>query len=933
MKITLPHLLIRLLVFSALLAGMLAPQNLTGVQAATQTDIQGPAGSGQFGYAVTFLPNGNWVVSDPYYDEGDVVDVGAVYLYDGSTNALISTLTGSTISDTIGSNGIQVLPNGKFLVLSPHWSNGYSKDAGAATLCSIETGCNGVVSASNSLVGNRWDDLVSSSGITVMPNGSYLVRSPFWDNGKKVDAGAVTWCNNDTGCASVVSATNSLVGGRPGDHAGEENIIPLRNGNYLVPSPAWNNDKALDAGAVTWCSGETGCSGVITTTNSLVGSTLHDRVGSQGVLELVNGNYLVSSPAWDYDFTTGGALTGTITHTVDAGAVTWCSSETGCSGPVTVSNSLIGGTDYDRVGSGGVIGRANTSYLILSPSWDRLSGFGKVADVGAVTYCNGETGCRGLVSPANSLVGSKTSDQTGGSGIVDLVDGNYVVNTPTWDNGNASDAGAVTWCNGETGCTGIITATNSLVGSTIYDRVGGSGVLGLANGNYLVASVSWDNRLTALPGQVVNIDNKVIGILEAGAMDTGAVTWCSGETGCVGAVSAANSLVGTKAGDKVGSDGVVLLPNGNYLVRSSIWDDRWIVDAGAVTLCSGETGCTGTVTASNSLVGSNVYDKVGLQGITLLANSNYVVVTSEWDKGPLIDVGAVTWCNGDTGCAAAISAENSLTGSHAYDRAGDGVVAGLVNASYVVISPGWDLSKQVKDAGAATWCDGEKGCSGPISAENSLVGGHFDDRVGSGGISALANSNYVIHSPIWMNGSIFGAGAVTWCDGQAGCTGPVSTANSLVGSSNYDWIGSGGITSFKNGSYVVLSPRWNAGLNYDVGAATWCDGEKGCAGPISDSNSVVGAKAYDRVGNGGARELPNGTYLVLSWNYDNGQIPDAGAVTWCSIDVGCAGAINDANSILGMKGYAAKTLVEAYNLTAGWLIVIQPKVNTISLFK
>jgi hypothetical protein len=61
-----------------------------------QLDILGPPGSGEFGYDVIALPNGNIVVTDPFYDDFATVDAGAVYLYDGATGALISILTGST---------------------------------------------------------------------------------------------------------------------------------------------------------------------------------------------------------------------------------------------------------------------------------------------------------------------------------------------------------------------------------------------------------------------------------------------------------------------------------------------------------------------------------------------------------------------------------------------------------------------------------------------------------------------------------------------------------------------------------------------------------------------------------------------------------------------------------------------------------------------
>jgi len=58
----------------------------------TQTDIPGPAGSGQFGGTVTVLPNGNFVVVDTTFSEGGVSSIGAVYLYDGATLTVISTL-------------------------------------------------------------------------------------------------------------------------------------------------------------------------------------------------------------------------------------------------------------------------------------------------------------------------------------------------------------------------------------------------------------------------------------------------------------------------------------------------------------------------------------------------------------------------------------------------------------------------------------------------------------------------------------------------------------------------------------------------------------------------------------------------------------------------------------------------------------------------
>ncbi len=89
------------------------------------------------------------------------------------------------------------------------------------------------------------------------------------------------------------------------------------------------------------------------------------------------------------------------------------------------------------------------------------------------------------------------------------------------------------------------------------------------------------------------------------------MTWCSGTAGCTGAVSASNSLVGSTANDSVGASNGTALPNGNYVVLSPNWDNGAATDAGAVTWCSGTAGCTGAVSASNSLVGSTANDQVG----------------------------------------------------------------------------------------------------------------------------------------------------------------------------------------------------------------------------------------------------------------------------------------------------------------------------------
>src|SRR5436190_17526978 len=97
--------------------------------------------------------------------------------------------------------------------------------------------------------------------------------------------------------------------------------------------------------------------------------------------------------------------------------------------------------------------------------------------------------------------------------------------------------------------------------------------------------------------------------------DVGAVTFGSPTAGVHGTISAANSLIGSHADDRVGAGlnglSVMALTNGNYIVRAPSWDNGTIVDAGTVAFGSGTTGIAGTIDATNSLVGSHTKDFVG----------------------------------------------------------------------------------------------------------------------------------------------------------------------------------------------------------------------------------------------------------------------------------------------------------------------------------
>src|SRR6202008_2252512 len=96
--------------------------------------------------------------------------------------------------------------------------------------------------------GSTANDNIGNGGITALSSSNYVIRSINWDNGAVIDAGAATWGNGTTGVSGVISIGNSLVGSTANDNVGSS-IRVLTNGNYVVSSSAWDNGGITNAGA------------------------------------------------------------------------------------------------------------------------------------------------------------------------------------------------------------------------------------------------------------------------------------------------------------------------------------------------------------------------------------------------------------------------------------------------------------------------------------------------------------------------------------------------------------------------------------------------------------------------------------------------------------------------------------------------------------
>ena len=231
-----------------------------------------PSEHNGFGQTIVALSTGNVAITSPQADIGGVADCGAVYLFNGSTGTLISTLTGTTANDLIGNGGITPLANGNFVIRSQNWDHRDTPDVGAVTWANGNTGITGTVSETNSLIGTTTHDLVGLSGVTALPNGHYIVCSAAWDHGAATDAGAATWADGTTGITGPVSTENSLTGSAANHLVGSGGAVALADGDYLILSPAWDHGSTPNVGAVTSANGSTGIVGTVSPDNSRIGT-------------------------------------------------------------------------------------------------------------------------------------------------------------------------------------------------------------------------------------------------------------------------------------------------------------------------------------------------------------------------------------------------------------------------------------------------------------------------------------------------------------------------------------------------------------------------------------------------------------------------------------------------------------------------------------
>ena len=779
-------------------------------------DLLGPDGTLGFGSSVTVLSSGNYVVYDAAWSRDGVDNVGAVFVYDGETDQLLSTLTGKSANDTHMSS-IVPLGNGNFLFVTPHFDHQGVTDAGAVTWVDGSESATRTISVEGSLVGHMETQRVgaqsngSDSHVTVLRDGNYVIVNEAWGAAGVTGLGAVTWGSGVSGVSGNITSSNSLVGTKKHDFAAAY-VLALRSGNYVVGSPFWDNGDIIDAGAVTWADGDSALSGHISVESSLIGSSEHERVGDR-IVRLRNGNYVSVNGATREN--EGEHCDNCVVST------TWADQDEGIAGQVSSSNSLMSVGSSRRIN---VLPLRNGNYVVSRPGWKRDG----LEEVGAVTWGNGLSGVIGEVSAGNSLIGTLEGDRVGGE-VIDLPNGNFVVLSQQWNGGR----GAATWGDGLLGAVGEVSPENSFTGPAEYTQgLGQWGAIELVGGNYLVTSYIKSQGGTVHSGQMI--------------------TWGDGASKSAGEISTSNSFL------TIGhSDPVIPLPNGNYIILQETWSaGAGAPSVGAVTWGDGGVGVFGTASTLNSLVGRNDND-LRVLGVMFNEDGNYVVSSPLWDSDQAVDVGALTWINGATGLVGPITSENSLigltagdcisgvvdvchgpgTGNNGYERRA-ATVHRVANGNFIVASPLWD-NGTVSDVGAVTWIDGKTGQIGTVTTQNSLVGSTAGDQIGRR-VSAFRDGNYVVISEKWDSGNLEDAGAVTWADGAVRMVGSVSADNSLIGFGEFATREEGG-TFVLDAGFIQQDAAFVSYLDpflSSKGGVVMIAG-RGLMGPVTASNSAT----------------------------------------------------------------------------------------------
>ena len=485
-----------------------------------------------------------------------------------------------------------------------------------------------------------------------------------------------------------------------------------------------------------------------------------------------------------------------------------------------------------------VPGSDATEILDPSPSaGDRFSSSFSILPNGNILVRNQDADIGGLIDAGEILLfdpqgnllgmleGSAANERLGSLFQSTVADGNLVFRSP---NAGASMRGAVILFNDDTG-----QEIGRVSGSSANEQLGLTvDFFGVPTNTYAIQSPFAD---------------------VGGLMDAGALILVNEMTGReIGRVS------GSAAGDRVGSNPLVLSANGNYFVPVPNADIGGAVDAGSLLLVNGGTGrLIGKVNGNNTneFLGTSVnYFSFGPDVLVTSVKHNNGAFT---DAGALIRVANVNLGGGN------IERGRVMGGSTGEMLGTDGFQI-LGSGDYVVFSESADVGG-FTDAGSIILADGATG--NPIGR---LDGTSDNEILGNLQIIESTNGNYWAPSPLADPGGTADAGTLYLVDGTTGLA-----IGQFDGDTANEQLSATTEQNFNLGfdKLIVRAPMHggNTGLvglfdSVDLGGGNFLSG------------SVAGAQPGDLVGNTALTFLNNGNYLVQAPSYQLGTTVDVGAV-------------------------------------------------------
>lgn len=385
-----------------------------GTTGITIAAISGDNTNDSQGYMnIQVLKNNNFTISTPMDDVNGIVDAGSVKLVNGSTGAVIATYTGDNSEDQIGyqyNNHNEEFENNYFLITSPLDDVNNIVDMGTVKLVN---GSSGALIKTILIGKSHYVDQngTLTRGLEILQvNNNFVIANSYDTVSEVAFAGSIKLFNGATG-----NLISSFSGNNTDDYLGIWGLTKLSNNNFIVKSPFDDVNGISNAGSVMLINGSTG--NLIAT---ISGDNIDDKYGYTSRTPILeNGNFIIDASEDD------------VNSAVDAGSVKLVN---GLTGAVIVT--ISGDNTNDRFGREYSTKILKNNNLVIENRYDDANG---LTDNGSVFIVNGSTGA--IIS---HLVGDNDGDTFGGDFVVELSSGDILISTSLDDVNGITDAGSLT---------------------------------------------------------------------------------------------------------------------------------------------------------------------------------------------------------------------------------------------------------------------------------------------------------------------------------------------------------------------------------------------------------------------------------------------------------------------------------------------------------